>query len=80
MFAEASVSVIGYDQKHAGKKKPGIYERKASGTVAVMGAAVMFVHHSTGKITVIKVCRTEGEAERFARRWLGVDVDETDIF
>lgn len=72
MITEAAVSVIGYDQKHAGKQKPGIYERKSSGTAAVLGKQVVFVRHDTGRVIPIKTCFTEGEAEQFARHWLGV--------
>ncbi len=71
MFTEASVSVIGYDQKHAGKRKSGVYDRK-TGTLAVIGTQVVFVNHADGKAASIKTCLTEGEAERFARQWLGV--------
>ncbi len=69
---ETSVAVIGYDQKYAGKRKPGAHERKASGTAAVVGCSVVFISHATGQKIPIKTFISEGEAERFARQWLGV--------
>lgn len=69
---EIQVTVLNYAQKYGNYRKPGLRDLK-SRTLAIDGTTVFHINHSTGTLRKIKECRSEGEAEMFARAWLKIE-------